>query len=165
VTHDNGINDTCTLNDELSNQYEKWGWDTFEKNFMDKDRLRDICQLQRDLMANAWSLLTNDGLMVYSTCSLSIKQNEENVAWFLHKYAKEANLEKIPCLSNIDIKSAPIKQGWQLPELQENDRASIELSIESNCVRFDPIVSGTSGFFVARFRKMAARAVEPLTNS
>lgn len=120
---------------------------------MDKDRLRDICQLQRNLMANAWSLLADDGLMVYSTCSLSIKQNEENVAWFLHVYAKEAILESIPCISDIDIKSAPIKRGWQVPDLQESNRANIELAIESNCIRFDPIVSSTSGFFVALFRK------------
>ncbi|KAG2179987.1 hypothetical protein INT43_003774 [Umbelopsis isabellina] len=146
-------------------KYEKWGWDTFEKNFMDKDRLRDICQLQRNLMANAWSLLVDDGLMVYSTCSLSIKQNEENVAWFLHVYGKEAILENIPCISDIDIKSAPIKQGWQVPELPENNRANIELAIESNCIRFDPIVSGTSGFFVALFRKRRQCQEEQLVHS
>lgn len=148
-----------------STQYEKWGWDTFEKNFMDKDRLRDICQLQRNLMVNAWTMLVEDGLMVYSTCSLSIKQNEENVAWFLHAYAKEATLEKIPCITDIDIKSAPIKRGWLVPESQESDRANIELAIESNCIRFDPIVSGTSGFFVALFRKKAQRKQEQSVHS
>lgn len=92
-------------------------------------------------MKQGWSMLKPGGIMIYSTCSLSIRQNEDNVAWFLNEF-KEAHLEKIP---NFNIKPAKIKQQQDHPALQ-ND-------IEANCLRFDPISSNTSGFFVARFLK------------
>lgn len=89
-------------------------------------------------------MLKYGGIMVYSTCSLSIKQNEENVAWFLKEFKKEAQLEQIP---EFNIKPAPIKK---VPDIQEQ----LQIEIETYCIRFDPISSRTSGFFVARFKKI-----------
>jgi 16S rRNA C967 or C1407 C5-methylase (RsmB/RsmF family) len=79
--------------------------------------------------------------MVYSTCSLTIQQNEENVAWFLNEN-NDSQLVKIP---ENNIKPAEIKQQTLVTELQKD--------IEEHCVRFDPIESSTSGFFLARFIK------------
>ncbi|KAI9478741.1 MAG: S-adenosyl-L-methionine-dependent methyltransferase [Benjaminiella poitrasii] len=92
-------------------------------------------------MKQGWRMLKKGGVMVYSTCSLSIQQNEENVAWFLNEF-KAAKLEKIP---KFNINPAKIKQQAMHHELQKE--------IETYCVRFDPIQSNTSGFFVARFKK------------
>ncbi|KAI8384614.1 S-adenosyl-L-methionine-dependent methyltransferase [Radiomyces spectabilis] len=125
-------------------KYDKWGWDTFEKNFMDPNRIRTICELQRNLMKQGWSMLKENGIMVYSTCSLTIKQNEENVAWFLSQH-KNAVLETIPCVESLDIRLAAIKHVTQEADIQDR--------INKHCVRFDPFISKTSGFFVARFRK------------
>ncbi|KAI9247472.1 S-adenosyl-L-methionine-dependent methyltransferase [Phascolomyces articulosus] len=38
----------CTHDGSISHilKYEKWGWDAFEKNFMNPDRLSTICELQ-----------------------------------------------------------------------------------------------------------------------
>jgi 16S rRNA C967 or C1407 C5-methylase (RsmB/RsmF family) len=94
-------------------------------------------------MKQGWTMLKNGGIMVYSTCSLSIKQNEANVAWFLNAFKKEATLEKIP---EFRIKPSNIKK---LPDVQDQ----LQIDIETHCVRFDPISSRTSGFFVARFKK------------
>jgi 16S rRNA C967 or C1407 C5-methylase (RsmB/RsmF family) len=95
-------------------------------------------------MKQGWTMLKNGGVMVYSTCSLSIKQNEENVAWFLNEFKKEAKLEKIP---ECNIKPAHIKK---LSEIDDQ----IQADMETHCIRFDPISSRTSGFFVARFKKI-----------
>jgi 16S rRNA C967 or C1407 C5-methylase (RsmB/RsmF family) len=92
-------------------------------------------------MSQGWKMLKNGGTMIYSTCSLSIRQNEENVAWFLKEYPN-ATLQKIPYFN---IKAAKIKQQTIDENLQEQ--------IQENCLRFDPITSRTSGFFVARFTK------------
>ncbi|KAF7729681.1 hypothetical protein EC973_004054 [Apophysomyces ossiformis] len=126
-THDGSINHII--------KYEKWGWDQFEKNFMDPDRLANICQLQvtiqkregqlfksmssvqRNLMKQGWSKLKEDGIMVYSTCSLTVSQNEENVSWFLEHH-KDAVLEKVPLIEKLDIDLASIKKitsSWASP--------------------------------------------------
>ncbi|GAN01858.1 ribosomal RNA small subunit methyltransferase [Mucor ambiguus] len=135
----------CTHDGSIAHilKYEKWGWDTFEKNFMDPHRIDTIAELQCNLMKQGWHMLKPGGIMIYSTCSLSIRQNEDNVAWFLNEF-RDAQLEKIP---NFDIPRAEIKQQKAHPALQDD--------IEANCLRFDPISSNTSGFFVARFLKSA----------
>jgi 16S rRNA C967 or C1407 C5-methylase (RsmB/RsmF family) len=94
-------------------------------------------------MKQGWSMLRQGGVMVYSTCSLSIRQNEENVAWFLTSH-HNAVLEKIP---DFGITAAPIKHQTVAQDLQP--------SIDTFCLRFDPIHSGTSGFFLVRFKKSA----------
>ncbi|KAI8987721.1 hypothetical protein BDF20DRAFT_851870 [Mycotypha africana] len=93
-------------------------------------------------MEQGWLMLKEGGIMVYSTCSLSISQNEENVAWFLKNFTN-AKLENIP---NFNIKPAKIKT-------QSIDRR-LQNDIATYCLRFDPIHSRTSGFFVARFKKL-----------
>ncbi|CEP13889.1 hypothetical protein [Parasitella parasitica] len=133
----------CTHDGSIAHilKYEKWGWDAFETNFMDPRRIDNIAELQCNLMKQGWNMLKSGGTMVYSTCSLSIRQNEDNVAWFLNEY-QDAALEKIP---SFNLKPAKIKQQQGFPALQDK--------IEANCLRFDPISSSTSGFFVARFVK------------
>lgn len=103
--------------------------------------------------------------MVYSTCSLSVRQNEENVAWFLREFSKEASLEPLSGIKEIDVKVAPTKHGWTQPHMSEDEKEDIQTMIQRCCVRFDPIVSGTSGFFVARFRKSRKRPERKLAKA
>ncbi|RUS18102.1 hypothetical protein BC937DRAFT_89149, partial [Endogone sp. FLAS-F59071] len=102
--------------------------------------------LKRNLLANAWTLLKPGGLLVYSTCSLSVKQNEENVAWFLLRLTDEVELERVLCAGA--MRTAEIR------EVDVNGNSDVMRAMRDNCVRFDPKESGTSGFFVARFRKL-----------
>ncbi|CAB5192698.1 unnamed protein product [Rhizophagus irregularis] len=131
----------CTHDGSISHilKYEKYGWETFEKNFLNPDRLNSLWDLQRNLLRNGWSLLKPDGILVYSTCSLSKKQNEDVIEWFLANY-KNARLETIPNIAN--LKTAPLK----VNEYNNTDLFKL--------VRFDPIHSNTSGFFVAKIRKI-----------
>lgn len=62
--------------------------------------LKDLVPTQREIMENAWAYLKNGGTMIYSTCTLNIEENQENVEWFLNKY-KDAKVEKI-FLGNMD---------------------------------------------------------------
>lgn len=42
----------------------------------------DLCsQRQRRILADVWSALKPGGLLIYSTCTYNIEENEENVAW------------------------------------------------------------------------------------
>lgn len=108
---------------------------------MDLNRLSSITELQRNLMKQGWRMLKKGGIMVYSTCSLTISQNEENTAWFLTEHP-DAQIEKIP---NYDIQPSPIKK--------QNINHKLQDALEEHCVRFDPIASCTSGFFLVKFVK------------
>jgi 16S rRNA (cytosine1407-C5)-methyltransferase len=46
-----------------------------------------LAKLQRQLLSRARSLLRPGGFMVYSTCTLGLEENEDNVRWFLQEYA------------------------------------------------------------------------------
>ncbi|KAK9763740.1 hypothetical protein K7432_009338, partial [Basidiobolus ranarum] len=79
----------CTHDGSISHilKYDQWGWDNFERNFLNPERINTITKLQRDLIARGWSLLKPGGILVYSTCSLSRKQNEDVIEWFIRSHS------------------------------------------------------------------------------
>lgn len=50
------------------------------------EEIDSLVEIQRKIMENASKYIKVDGVMVYSTCTLSKKENERNVQWFLEKY-------------------------------------------------------------------------------
>lgn len=56
--------------------------------------LKEIVEIQREIMDNSWEYLKKGGVMVYSTCTLNKEENEENIKWFLNKH-KDAKIEKV----------------------------------------------------------------------
>lgn len=56
--------------------------------------LKEIVEVQREIMNNAWEYLKSGGTMVYSTCTLNKEENEENINWFLSKH-KDAEMSKV----------------------------------------------------------------------
>ncbi|KAE9614593.1 putative RNA (C5-cytosine) methyltransferase, S-adenosyl-L-methionine-dependent methyltransferase [Lupinus albus] len=84
-----------------------------------------------NLLTNGFRLLKVGGSLVYSTCSLTIAQNEDVVEQFL-KENKTAELVEIDAARNWPCKGGRIPKTW----------------------RFDPLTSQTSGLFVARFTKV-----------
>jgi 16S rRNA C967 or C1407 C5-methylase (RsmB/RsmF family) len=104
----------------------------YKQDFIQK--LDSIKVLQRGLIKNGFRLLKKGGIMVYSTCSFSKRQNEDVVAWFL-------SIEPEACLLDIDIdiKTAPLKTKEKILE---------------KCIRMSPMYSNTSGFFIAKIMKI-----------
>lgn len=85
--------------------------------------------IQRDLLIKAQKLLNKNGQLIYSTCSLEIEENENNVEWIL----KQSNLKNINNLLEVPFEIKPLK----------NIKA----------LRFMPYNSQTQGFFVSKFTK------------
>ncbi|MGL4774154.1 MAG: 16S rRNA (cytosine(967)-C(5))-methyltransferase RsmB, partial [Clostridium sp.] len=56
--------------------------------------LRNIVEVQREIMENAWEYLRDGGTMIYSTCTLNKEENEDNIAWFSNKH-RDCKVEKI----------------------------------------------------------------------
>ncbi|KAJ3409010.1 hypothetical protein HDV05_004659 [Chytridiales sp. JEL 0842] len=128
----------CTHDGSIAHlkKCDRTGWERFEANFFDPVYMDNLEVLQRGLIENGFTLLKPGGVMVYSTCSFSKRQNEQIVQWLLRKYPN-ACLQRIP-----DRDKLPVGPG--LAEFEE------ELK---EVVRFTPAKSGTSGLFVARIGK------------
>lgn len=59
-----------------------------------REELKEIVKVQREIMENSWQYLKIGGAMVYSTCTLNKEENEQNIEWFLNKH-KDCKLEKV----------------------------------------------------------------------
>lgn len=53
-------------------------------------QLDDLVVLQRKILENAWRYLKVGGSMIFSTCTLNPKENEENFRWLLASFPLEA---------------------------------------------------------------------------
>lgn len=97
------------------------GW--FERR--DIEGIRRNAELQRKLLKAAYDVLADDGILVYSTCSLEPEEDEENI-----RYAVEELGMKIVPLDNLPGDS--ILEGTR---------------------RLWPHKTGTQGFFIAKLSK------------
>lgn len=56
--------------------------------------LKDIVAIQRKIMENAVEYVKEDGILLYSTCTINKDENENNIQWFLNKF-KEFKIEPL----------------------------------------------------------------------
>ena len=96
-------------------------------------------QLQRDIISDAWTCLNDGGLLIYSTCTFNIKENEENIRWMLSEFddAKVVHIETKP--------------EW-------NITGSLLEGFDEPVYRFIPGISRGEGLFVCVLRKNGALA-------
>ncbi|KAJ1635102.1 S-adenosyl-L-methionine-dependent methyltransferase [Pavlovales sp. CCMP2436] len=113
-------------------KFAAWGWETFEKRFLEPERLASLESLQRALLRNGFGQLKPGGSLVYSTCSFARRQNEGVVEWLL---ACEPSARCVPL--GALLHGAPCRTG----------------SLEDT-VRFEPCSSGTSALFIAKIQKL-----------
>ncbi|KAL5728998.1 hypothetical protein ACHQM5_002012 [Ranunculus cassubicifolius] len=125
----------CTHDGSIKHiqKFENWGWDTLQQRVLDAQRTDMLTNLQLQLLTNGFRLLKIGGSLVYSTCSLTVAQNEDVVEQFLSQNPS-AELKEIDGANNWPCKRGRI----------------------SKTLRFDPLTSQTSGLFIAKFTKSAA---------
>lgn len=92
--------------------------------------LEDLSALQRQILTAVASYVKPGGHLIYSTCTVSEAENENNVHWFLEHFPFEA--ESLEGLIPDQIKEATIPEGY---------------------VQLLPGEYDTDGFFIARFRR------------
>jgi len=122
----------CTHDASLKHlaKHEKCGFD-WDAHF-GPERQAQLEILQRQLILNGFHLVKSGGILVYSTCSYTRRQNEDIVQWLLRN---ETTAE----LVDIDVPSfayCPAVPGL-LPRT----------------LRFSPAASRTGGLFIAKLRK------------
>ncbi len=116
------------------------GWGTVEKNprvldVWHEGKVQPLITLQRRLLARAASLLVDDGVLVYSTCTTNSDENELQV-----RYAEE----------ELGLVRDPIEP---FAGFVWDDRAGSE-----GTLRVDGTRSKAQGFYIARLRKKAQAA-------
>lgn len=60
---------------------------------MTREQIGALAALQRELLHTVCSYVRPGGILLYSTCTISRRENEENVEWFLGEH-KDFNLEE-----------------------------------------------------------------------
>ncbi|MFQ5474377.1 MAG: NOL1/NOP2/sun family putative RNA methylase [Candidatus Nanoarchaeia archaeon] len=95
----------------------------------DINGIRRNAKKQKPILSEAIKLLKKNGVLVYSTCSLEIEEDEKVIAYALDNF-------------NVKLESTNLKIG--VPGL--TDRTKL-------CRRLWPGRDGTQGFFVAKLRK------------
>ena len=95
----------------------------------DETAIRDINNIQRKLLKNAINYLKKEGILVYSTCTLTQEENQNMVEYAL-------------------------SLGLQLDAIPYDMPACLKPYIKDNAyIEILPHVTDTDGFFMARFRK------------
>jgi len=160
----------------------QWGWATLGERVPWVRQQEELHRLQSALLANGFRLLREGGVLIYATCSLCRRQNEDIVERFLE-------LEPSAALSPLPLRLACVAvppSSWTAPSEEAGPHArhrslnGAELGaparpslLESSgplgadgrycTARFDPAVSGTSGLFLARFVKCSSRSLPALS--
>ena len=91
-------------------------------------------QLQRDIVSDAWVCLNDGGLLIYSTCTFNIKENEENIRWILETF------------DDAKVVSIETKPEW-------NITGSLLNGFDEPVYRFIPGISRGEGLFMCVLRK------------
>lgn len=97
------------------------------------DEIDSLIGLQRKILENAGRMVRPGGVLVYCTCTLSRKENERNVEWFLGEHPEFEAEDITPFL--------PAKWGWSAETAKEG------------YVTLLPHRTGTDGFFIARMTR------------
>ena len=96
-------------------------------------KLVDACaKLQRSIIKDIWDNIVEGGYLIYSTCTLNTKENEENIQWILREFNAET----------VDI---PITKKWNI--------VGSLIDTTLNVYRFIPGVTKTEGLFITVIKK------------
>ncbi len=97
-------------------------------------RVLRLSSLQKRLASAAFRRLKEGGIMVYSTCTTSVEENEQVVEHILSEF-KDARVERIK---------------------YDGLRSKKGLTDKTyDCLRILPHYNGTGGYFIAKIRKCA----------
>jgi NOL1/NOP2/fmu family ribosome biogenesis protein len=96
------------------------------------DNVNLCSQRQQRILADAWNCLKEDGVLIYSTCSYSLEEDEEILDWMMNEFKVEGLKLKVD-------------NSWNIDEV-ETERGAYGY-------RFWPYKVKGEGFFIAAFRK------------
>ena len=96
-------------------------------------------RLQREIVADAWECLNPGGLLIYSTCTFNIKEDEENVRWIIDT-------------DDAEPLTIPTDPSW-------NITGSLLPGFDAPVYRFIPGITRSEGLFVCVLHKFGGTEV------
>jgi|SRR3989344_2966130 len=103
-----------------------------------KNMLTNLSNTQKKLILNAFDSLKDNGVLIYSTCSIDPEEDEAVIDFLLRN--RDAKIEKI----DLDIKKSEIILDYEKRHFNDEIK---------KCLRIWPQDNDTEGFFVAKIRK------------
>lgn len=103
-------------------------------------RIRFLSKKQKKLVKHAFEILEGDGILIYSTCTFAPEENEGVIDFLLDKF-DDAAVEQV----NVSISHSHGITEWNGSEFSKD---------AEKCMRIYPRHNGSSGFFVAKVRKL-----------
>lgn len=97
---------------------------------MTPEKVESLAKLQREILSVVWRYVKPGGFLVYSTCTISRKENRENAAWFSEHFPFDP-VNLTGCFGD-KVAAASLAEGW---------------------MQFLPAEYPCDGFFVAVFRR------------
>lgn len=97
-----------------------------------KESIEELIVLQRKILGNAAKYLKTGGTLIFSTCTINRRENEENVAWIIENTGLEPEALKLFGILGDDFAD---QSEWK------------------NYVQIFPKDLGGDGFFIAKFKK------------
>lgn len=118
------------------------------------NQLVSYTNYQRNILDNAVKLVKPGGIIVYSTCTITLEENEEQVSWLLNKYKSLELLSQEPFIyaSSKGIKTKGLNDE-QLNLLQRFMPNISKLHNKGKNEDFENVYNDCNGFFIAKFRK------------
>lgn len=95
------------------------------------EAIEELAGLQRRILSTAQSYVKPGGILIYSTCTVSRRENTDNREWFLNEHPDFKPDSLTPFLPEI-LRGADSEQGY---------------------LQLIPGIHDTDGFYIARFRK------------
>jgi 16S rRNA C967 or C1407 C5-methylase (RsmB/RsmF family) len=117
----------------------------------------DICELQKSLLKQGYSLLRRGGTLLYSTCSLRQKQNEDVVRNFLSLEDTCSVISipgvtesTLPCIGGFNISIDSFGSVVMCSELNTvcESSSTCDVNVDTN---IDPLFSESRDYFVSSF--------------
>lgn len=96
------------------------------------ENVRNCRDRQRSILLDVWEALKPGGLLIYSTCTYNMYENEENVAWIRHHFGAE-------------VLPVPIAPEWNITGNLSDEEFPV--------YHFFPHRTRGEGFFLAVLRK------------
>lgn len=166
-THDGSIRHIEKFEDSDKTQsleydgerFKGLGWNQFTKKVLDPKKMSSLPQLQRNLLLSGFKMLKRGGCLIYSTCSLTLAQNEEVVQYLLDAKSDAVLLPINGCHRGCQV-PFPTQDfvGEIFSSHEENlaitDRISaLNKQVVEYSKRFNIVSSNTSGLFMAKITK------------
>ncbi len=97
------------------------------------ESIQEVAGLQREILETVWQYVKPGGILIYSTCTISRQENQENVQWFL---------ERFPFVLE------------PLPRVVTEFAEKMTENQETGMCQLLPGAYGNDGFFIARLRRV-----------